>query len=298
MVEQCAVAALMRIRFPLLTPISKERTTMPKEPYTPSKDDPVGICSICKNEIGGRRCGHPKAGVLVGEGMVCHYCIVRDPDRFPEQQDEVVPLIEEELEGYVSKGWDEYLSHVLARCNMDGFDLIGRATRIGRRAAGIPSRAEGRIVGGDGFDWERIVMWLSFYDHPLIGMHEEYRRHCDADDEGCVERITEKHGLKEWEVCEDSGITDLWVGHIPAFVVDLCELGLRFPDVLSRWPEGSLDENGNDRNDSGCWMRSVPRLTQENLDSIRDFMVLVGAVPEGTRFEMGSDPDAEVAIEG
>jgi len=227
--------------------------------------DPIGICTICKKDIGGPLYGGPKAGILVGDRLVCHYCIARDPDRFPDHQDEVLPLLEMELEGYARAGQTILLDDALSRSNLERPEMERRAEEIQRLKPGLPPFGEGRIVDVD--DVQRLLVNVSYHDHPFICAWEEIRVH-EAVVDG--ERM-----MSDWIVEENRGISDLWVGSVPAFIVALCEVGSRFPDHLP------FEDKSPDR-----WVRSVPRLSQDALDNIRDFFVLVGAVPEGTRFEM------------
>jgi hypothetical protein len=134
---------------------------------------------------------------------------------------------------------------------------------------GLEDYQDGKIIA-EGFS-DRMVIHVTYFDHPLLQVWEEYK-------------ITEGHGEErkrsDWKVSEDIGLNDVWVGHIPELVASICEVGLRFPQHIP----------GRNKNPK-CWMRTVKPLTQEGLDNIKDFLILVGAIPSDSEFKLGEKED-------
>ena len=209
---------------------------------------------------------------------ICLPCLVREPGRFPEHREHALELLEEILQ-YNAKGGQEHILNHLLSASAQGprHDLRAACSRAQRSEPGLPEWCpEGQIIGYEG-DRERYVITVSYWDHPFISIGREGRTTLSVDQQNEYRQIAEmmpksdKYGYTEWSDEGEGSLGDIYVGFIPRLVAAMCKVASAYPNHLPfnepRKSEG-IAERAKDN-----------LLPQEDLDAIRDFFKLVGAIP-------------------
>jgi hypothetical protein len=210
----------------------------------------------------------------------CLPCIVREPGRFPKElREQALTLLEEQLQYLAKCGYEDTLNHLLSAAALQPrHDLQTICLRAQAIKPGLPEWCpEGQIVGYEGDD-QRYIVIVSYWDHPFISIRTESRQILAVDEQNEYRKIAEmrpdsdKYGYTAWFVEEENTLGDVYVGQLPKLIAAMCKVGLAYPNHLPF---------SEPRKSEGIAQRAKDNLlSQEELDAIRDFFKLVGAIPQ------------------